>query len=125
MAKKPGTSLKIISMKKVIFYHQIIIRKIEKKNLHFEHHQQILGFGLLSVISAYDLGYEKLEDTLNLLEKMINTISNLQKWNGHLYNWYNLKNLEPLMPRYVSSVDSGNFVRIFICCKTVLFKFSK
>lgn len=78
-------------------------------------------FGLLSVISAYDLGYEKLEDTLNFLEKMINTISNLQKWNGHLYNWYNLKNLEPLIPRYVSSVDSGNFVRIFIYCKTVLF----
>lgn len=64
----------------------------------------------MAVISAYDLGYEKLEDTLKLLEKMINTINSLPKWNGHLYNWYNLKNLEPLIPRYVSSVDSGNFV---------------
>lgn len=34
----------------------------------------------------------------------------MQKWNGHLYNWYNIQTLEPLVPRYISSVDSGNFV---------------
>ena len=31
-----------------------------------------IGLGLLAVISSYDLGYETLEETLNLLEKMIN-----------------------------------------------------
>ena len=41
---------------------------------------------------------------------MINTIIALPKWNGHLYNWYNITNLKPLTPRYVSSVDSGNFI---------------
>lgn len=41
---------------------------------------------------------------------MLNTISSLPKWNGHLYNWYDLNTLEPLTPRYVSSVDSGNLV---------------
>ena len=51
---------------------------------------------------------------------MITTIENLQKWNGHLYNWYNTKTLEPLVPRYVSTVDSGNFIRIFIHIKAVL-----
>ena len=56
------------------------------------------------------MGYESLEYTLDLLNKMMNTIESLQKWNGHLYNWYNIKTLEPLMPRYISSVDSGNFV---------------
>ena len=69
-----------------------------------------IGLGMLSVISSYDLKFENLEDTVNLLEKMINTVYGLQKWNGHLYNWYNLDNLQPLMPRFVSSVDSGNFV---------------
>ena len=69
-----------------------------------------IGLGLLSVISAYDLKYENLEDTLKLLNKMVNTIENLPKWNGHLYNWYNIKTLEPLIPRYISTVDSGNFV---------------
>jgi len=69
-----------------------------------------IGLGILSVISSYDLAYEKLEDTLKLLQKMINTIENLPKWNGHLYNWYNIKTLEPLIPRYISTVDSGNFI---------------
>ncbi len=69
-----------------------------------------IGLSLLSVISSYDLGYENLEDTLKLLNKMINTIDALPKWHGHLYNWYNIKTLEPLLPRYISTVDSGNFV---------------
>ena len=69
-----------------------------------------IGLGILSVISSYDLGYENLEDTLVLLKNMIDTIEKLPKWNGHLYNWYNIETLEPLSPRYVSTVDSGNYV---------------
>jgi cyclic beta-1,2-glucan synthetase len=69
-----------------------------------------IGLGMLSVISSYDMEFESLKDTVSLLEKMINTVCGLQKWNGHLYNWYNLENLQPLTPRFVSSVDSGNFV---------------
>ena len=69
-----------------------------------------IGLGFLSVISSYDLKYENLEDTLILLDKMIKTVEKLQMWNGHLYNWYNIKTLEPLHPRYISTVDSGNFV---------------
>ncbi len=69
-----------------------------------------IGLALLSVISSYDLGYETLENTLKLLSNMVNTIDALPKWHGHLYNWYNIKTLEPLFPRYISTVDSGNFV---------------
>ncbi|HEY2842814.1 MAG TPA: glucoamylase family protein, partial [Bryobacteraceae bacterium] len=29
---------------------------------------------------------------------------------GHILNWYNTATLEPLLPRYVSSVDSGNLI---------------
>lgn len=78
-----------------------------------------IGLGMLAVISSYDLGFESLEDSINLLEKIINTVSSLQKWNGHLYNWYSLEDLKPLTPRFISTVDSGNFVRIFICCFAV------
>ena len=79
-----------------------------------------IGLALLSVMSAYDLKYENLEDTINLLYKMIESIQNLPKWNGHLYNWYNIETLEPLMPRYISSVDSGNFVGYLYVLKQFL-----
>lgn len=79
-----------------------------------------IGLGLLAVCSSYDLGFIDLNHAIDLIQKMITTIENLQKWNGHLYNWYNTKTLEPLVPRYVSTVDSGNFIRIFIHIKAVL-----
>ena len=69
-----------------------------------------MAFGLLAIISACDLGYISKKQALDLIEKMLKTIDILPKWNGHLYNWYNTKNLEPLIPRYISTVDSGNFV---------------
>lgn len=79
-----------------------------------------IGLGLLAVISSYDLKYENFDFTINLIEKMLNVINSLQKWNGHLYNWYNINNLEPLIPRYVSTVDSGNFVGYLYVVKQFL-----
>ena len=75
---------------------------------------------MLAVISAYDLKYIELEETIDTLEKMFNTISKLQKWNGHLYNWYNTHTLEPLIPRYISTVDNGNFIGYLYTVKQFL-----
>jgi cyclic beta-1,2-glucan synthetase len=69
-----------------------------------------IGLSLLTVISAYNLGFIKKEEANYLLEKIIDTIESLQKWNGHLYNWYDIRTKMPLNPKYVSTVDSGNFV---------------
>ncbi len=79
-----------------------------------------IGLALLSVASSYDLGFENQENTLTLLEKMLETINQLAKWNGHLYNWYNIENLEPLTPRYISTVDSGNFIGYLYVLKQFL-----
>src|SRR5699024_10132298 len=69
-----------------------------------------IGFGLLAIVDAYDLGFINKEDAIERLVKVYNSIMKLEKWHGHLYNWYNIKNLEPLRPRFISTVDSGNFV---------------
>ena len=79
-----------------------------------------IGLALLSIMASYDLKYENFEDTIDLLYKMVNTIINLEKWNGHLYNWYNTETLAPLIPRYISSVDSGNFVGYLYVLKQFL-----
>ena len=32
----------------------------------------------------------------------------LERHRGHFFNWYDTRTLKPLLPLYVSSVDSGN-----------------
>ena len=79
-----------------------------------------IGLGMLAIIAAYDLKYITIDKALDMLNKMLITVTSLQKWNGHLYNWYNTKTLQPLMPRYISSVDSGNFVGYMYVVKQFL-----
>ena len=79
-----------------------------------------IGLSLLSVISAYDLKFIDENEVVEYLSKIISTIEKLSKWNGHLYNWYNIKTLEPLIPRYISTVDSGNFVGYLYVVKQFL-----
>ena len=69
-----------------------------------------IGLSILAVISSIDMEFIDKKEGINLLQNMLNKIVELPKWNGHLYNWYNTKTEEPLNPRYVSTVDSGNFV---------------
>ena len=69
-----------------------------------------IGLSMLAVISANDLGYIDDKKTITLIKNIIETVETLEKWNGHLYNWYNIESKKSLIPRYVSTVDSGNFV---------------
>ena len=69
-----------------------------------------IGLSMLAVISAIDLKYIEKDEGIKILENIIDTVDDLAKWNGHLYNWYNIKTKKPLIPRYISTVDSGNFV---------------
>ncbi len=79
-----------------------------------------IGLSLLAVISAIDLKFISKEEGIELLEKIIDTIMSLQKLNGHLYNWYNIETKEPLIPRYISTVDSGNFIGYLYVTKTFI-----
>ncbi len=79
-----------------------------------------IGLELLSIMSAYDLGFIDFEKTIDYIKKVINTIKLMSKWNGHLYNWYETDTLEPLKPRYISTVDSGNLVGYLYVVKEFL-----
>ncbi|MEJ2010691.1 MAG: glucoamylase family protein [Anaerolineales bacterium] len=69
-----------------------------------------IGLGLLSAIAAGDFGYLTLDEVVTRLGASISSLKRLEHHNGHLLNWYDLKDLKPLEPRYVSFVDSGNLV---------------
>ncbi|MGH7838806.1 MAG: glucoamylase family protein, partial [Candidatus Binataceae bacterium] len=42
------------------------------------------------------------------MEATLETMNRLERFRGHFYNWYETRDLRPLDPKYVSSVDSGN-----------------
>lgn len=82
-----------------------------------------IGFLLLSILSARDLGYITTSKMVELLGNTISTIEKLEKWDGHLYNWYNTNNLKPLRPYFVSTVDSGNFISYLYTLKEGLLEY--
>ena len=79
-----------------------------------------IGLSLLAVLSAYDMKFIDLNKAIELINKIIITIEGLPKWNGHLYNWYDIEKKTPLIPRYISTVDSGNFIGYLYVLKTFL-----
>ncbi|HMU61460.1 MAG TPA: glucoamylase family protein [Gemmatimonadales bacterium] len=67
-----------------------------------------IGLYLLTAVSARDFGWIGTLDLADRLEATLRTVAGLEKFRGHLFNWYDTSNGQPLEPRYVSSVDSGN-----------------
>ena len=67
-----------------------------------------LGLYLLSVVTARDFGWLGTIEAVERLEATLSTMGNLVRFRGHFYNWYDTRDLRPLDPQYVSSVDSGN-----------------
>ncbi|MGA8163842.1 MAG: glucoamylase family protein [Waddliaceae bacterium] len=84
-----------------------------------------IGFQFLSALSAYDFGFLYPTDLIDLYSKALDTIEKLEKKRGHLYNWYSTETLEPLHPRYVSSVDSGNFIGHLLTTRQALLSLHK
>jgi len=67
-----------------------------------------IGLWLTSALAAHDLGYLSADDLLRRSTNTMETLGRLERYEGHLLNWYDTQTLEPLAPRYVSTVDSGN-----------------
>ncbi len=67
-----------------------------------------IGMDLLSSLAAHDLGYLGTTALLDRIENTLATVEALECHEGHLLNWYDTVSLAPLLPRYVSTVDSGN-----------------
>jgi cyclic beta-1,2-glucan synthetase len=67
-----------------------------------------IGLALLSNLTAYDFGYISISDLIQRTTRTFDSVDKLQRYRGHLYNWYDTRTLDPLRPLYVSTVDSGN-----------------
>ena len=69
-----------------------------------------LGFLLNARQVACEFGYLTLPEFTEQTLRTLASVSSLRKYRGHLFNWYDTRTLQPLAPRFVSSVDSGNLM---------------
>jgi cyclic beta-1,2-glucan synthetase len=67
-----------------------------------------LGLALLANFTAWDFGYAATGELLQRSRATLGAMGRLERHRGHFYNWYDTKTLAPLLPMYVSAVDSGN-----------------
>ncbi|VEJ44689.1 Uncharacterised protein [Bartonella vinsonii] len=49
----------------------------------------------------------------------------MEKFRGHLYNWYATDTLTPLLPTYISTVDSGNLAGHLVTPSSALSEWAK
>ncbi len=67
-----------------------------------------IGLYLLSTVCARDFGWLGTLETVERLEATLATMGQMEMFRGHFFNWYDTRDLHPLDPKYVSTVDSGN-----------------
>ena len=67
-----------------------------------------MGLALLANLAARDFGYLAVGGLIQRTQDALATMQRLERYQGHFYNWYDTRTLAPLLPLYVSSVDSGN-----------------
>ena len=67
-----------------------------------------LGMYLVSLSAAPSLGLSTLHQFAERIDRAFHSMSKLELLHGHFFNWYELKRLTPLAPKYISSVDSAN-----------------
>lgn len=73
-----------------------------------------IGLFILSILGAYDIGYMGALDLAARLQSSLESLDRLERYRGHILNWFDTRSLHPLSPRYVSTVDSGNLAACLI-----------
>lgn len=84
-----------------------------------------IGMMMLSTASAWDFGYLGGEELAARTSNLYASLNKLETHRGHFLNWYDTLSLQPLEPRYVSVVDSGNLAGCLIAYTSLLKEVAK
>lgn len=72
-----------------------------------------LGMAINARQAAVSLGFLTLPEFAQATLGTLETYDKLEKWNGHIFNWYDIETMQPMPPKIVSTVDSGNLAASF------------
>ena len=76
-----------------------------------------IGLLLNAQLAACDFGFQSPRRAIDRTAKILGTLSRMERHRGHFLNWYDTKTLAALKPRFVSTVDSGNFAASLIATR--------
>lgn len=79
-----------------------------------------IGMYMASCVAAQELGFIDVREMLTRIGRTMRSLERMDKWRGHPYNWVDIQTLEPLRPKYVSTVDSGNLLGCLYLCMAEL-----
>ncbi|NLG24617.1 MAG: DUF3131 domain-containing protein, partial [Clostridiales bacterium] len=79
-----------------------------------------VGLYLLSCLAARELALIDDGEMRSRIAASVQSLERMEKWRGHLYNWYDIDRMAPLEPRYVSSVDGGNLAACLLTCASAI-----
>jgi len=68
-----------------------------------------IGMYMMSTISAEEVGLISREEAVTKIEKTLDSLEDMKKWNGLFYNWYNTDDgsLMTDWGQFISTVDNG------------------
>ncbi|MGM0459097.1 MAG: GH36-type glycosyl hydrolase domain-containing protein [Bacteroidota bacterium] len=81
-----------------------------------------IGLTLVSTQVAYNRGYITLGELLERVRNTLTTMGQLERYEGHFYNWYETRIGGVLYPKYISAVDSGNLAAGLISIRESVMK---
>ncbi len=79
-----------------------------------------LGMYLVSISAARAIGLSTVTQFAGRLDRAFRSMSRMDRYRGHFFNWYELRDLTPLSPKYVSSVDSANLALALLAVRSAL-----
>lgn len=79
-----------------------------------------IGLAMTAAVAAADMGHISPGEATAYISRVADTLERMPRCIGHYYNWYDTRDLRPLSPAFVSTVDSGNLYAGLIACRQAL-----
>ena len=128
LTQEENTFLRQLALKTWRYFNQfggeshnyMIPDNVEEEGLFEAARVSPTNYGLLlnARQAAVTFGYLSIPEFLELSERSLQTYDKLEKFRGHIYNWYDTRTLAPIRPITISSVDSGNLAASFYTLRT-------
>jgi cyclic beta-1,2-glucan synthetase len=101
-------------------HNYLIPDNVEEEGLFEAARVSPTNFGLLlnARQAASTFGYLTVPEFIELTDHSLKTYDKLEKFRGHIFNWYDTRTLAPIRPITISSVDSGNLAASFYTLRT-------